>query len=132
MMARPSPRITLQDNREQMREFSGSRWKVGQKDERPKVIDRDRRKIHRDITEGVAMCCYLADLQARRGNQLGLARLREMQISRSRVSAIDLIREHDNSNTTASRAKVAEFRDREKSGGRGRAGGQTFGGPESY
>lgn len=79
VMAQPSPTITLQADKHIAAEFKGVRWSFRRgSDSRLKVQDRNRRKSHKDITEGIAMCCYLAGREAMRGPRTGQARIAEI------------------------------------------------------
>lgn len=61
-----------------MKEFRGAIRKRDPQGEHPeKIVDRNRRQAHRDITEAIAMCCYLIQLEQIRGGSLGLAAARE-------------------------------------------------------
>ncbi len=42
------------------------------------VVDKNRKKSHKDITEGLALCCYLAALEVLKGGRVGMARIRQI------------------------------------------------------
>jgi hypothetical protein len=73
ILATPNASIRLQNDKEMLKEFSGIRWKAGINDNQPRVVDRDRRKSHKDITEALAMCCFLVDLESRRATAPSMA-----------------------------------------------------------
>jgi len=60
MLSHP-PTIRLQDDKEQRKEWAGIRLQPGRSGMGVQVVDRDRRKIHKDLTENLAVCCYLAN-----------------------------------------------------------------------
>ena len=74
ILTRPNPTIRLQDDKEQRREFKGVRFSFTRtSDRRPRVVDRDRRKSHKDITESLATCCFLVSEQQLKGTAPSMA-----------------------------------------------------------
>ena len=73
ILTRPEPTIRLQEDKEQRREFKGIRFSfTSQSSRAPKVVDRNRRVVHRDITEALATCCYLVSDVQLKGMSRGL------------------------------------------------------------
>ena len=54
----------------------------------PVVEDKDRCKSHKDITETIAMCCYLVALEQLTGGQLGLGQTRQARRAEIAVPGI--------------------------------------------
>jgi hypothetical protein len=82
ILTRPDPTIRLQDDKEQRREFKGVRFSFSSQSTRaPKVVDRNRRVSHKDITEALATCCFLvSDIQLK-GVAPSMSRMREISTS---------------------------------------------------
>lgn len=91
MATRPRPRIRIQNIPEQSSEFAGLRWGPGREGQLV-VHDKKRAKMHRDITESMACCCYLADMLSRRGGRIGMAELVRLRAERVKESAIERVR----------------------------------------
>jgi hypothetical protein len=68
MLARPRPQIELQDCEAQTKEFEGLQMRARYNDSTPRVVDRDRRKSHKDITECDALCCYIIEKEKLRAS----------------------------------------------------------------
>jgi hypothetical protein len=96
--------IRLQNDKHQTKEFGAVYVKQGGHNG-PRVDDRDYKSCHRDITEALACCCYLAHQEQTR---------KSVGFGGSAVKR-----------TAAELLKMT-------SAGSGRAGGQNFGGPNSY
>jgi hypothetical protein len=68
--------VRLIDDPEMRKEFRG--LKVKKREDKPdKVTDKNRRKSHKDITESLATCCYLAAMEALK-KRAGMARIQEI------------------------------------------------------
>jgi hypothetical protein len=104
-----------------IKEFSGVQLKrIGQT---PRVADIDRRKCHKDITESLALCCYLV-AKEKEMRRISLSDLRKRQLAIGATA-----KAHALVGDVAARARAAEKRDREKSSGKlENVSGQNFGG----
>jgi len=80
--------MRLQDTPGMVSEIRGLvRKRSLQGDEPAKIVDRDRRKSHKDITETIAMTCYMTALEQLKGGGIGLAQV-QRQGSRAKLHAI--------------------------------------------
>jgi len=69
-----SQTILIQDLKEIMDEFRGLTSRSPPSGNgRPKIVDRNRSKIHKDITESLALCCFLIKKQELRARAPGFA-----------------------------------------------------------
>jgi hypothetical protein len=79
--------IRVQDLQQIRKEFAGLKLRDGRG--ATQVVDKNRRKAHKDITEALAMCCYLATREELKASRSSISR---RQSSRPR-SVADVARE---------------------------------------
>ena len=77
--------LALPNHPQLKREVLGAR-RVEKQDNRVQIREPNRRKNHLDVAEGVAMCCYMAHLEALRPRGMGLAEMRK------KSSAADILK----------------------------------------
>lgn len=81
--------IRVQEHAEIRREFRGVMLKQAGDMQPPKVVDRNRRKMHRDITEAMACCCWMIEELMVKGRHRGMA---DIQKRSSVSSAVNRLR----------------------------------------
>lgn len=69
-----SQTLRMQDSPQMRKEFAGIKLSETRAGGTPRVIDRNRRKSHKDVTESLAMCCYFAAQEVLKESRSSIAR----------------------------------------------------------